>query len=187
MLIESARKMSTATLHTNSATNARMAYMSANGYINDLADLYNRYIIDDKTKKLLKDGIEASNVILQKYIDNRENSYLLFCETNYDRAIGGIKDLTQKSEFLLNALLFVCRTTRDRELKKLLNTSIDVLQNFVIKLRDFLEINNDLKTFPGAVDEDSEEYDNKLAEIAECITNKHKVKTGNSIHETLGL
>jgi hypothetical protein len=179
--------MHTATLHTKSSSNAKMAYLSANGYINELTSLYNQYIIDDKTKRLLKVGIETCNSILQKYIDNRENSYLLFCETNYDRAIGGIKELSQKSEFLLNALLFVCRSTRDRELKKLLNNSIDVLQNFIIKLRDFLDVNNSLKNFPGVIDEDSEEYDNKLAEIAECITNKHKVKTGNSIRETLGL
>jgi hypothetical protein len=180
-------QMHTATLHTTPLQNAKAAYMSANGFINELTSLYNQYVIDVRINRLLKAKIERCNSEIEKYIDNRENSYLLFCETNFDRAITHINDLKQKAEFLLNTLAFVSGTTKNRELKKLLAISIEVLQKFLIKLQDFLDVNIDLKTFPGTVDENSEDYDNKLAQIAECILHKNKVKTGNSIRETLGL
>lgn len=160
---------------------------SGSSYVHQMMKLYQESIYEEKINSLLIKKIETVNQLIKSYVEDRENSFLLFCTSEYDLAIEEINKLNELSEFLLAALTVIHKNTSDSALKKLSGISIEVLREFIVKLIEFNSIYGDLKNYDNEVDEESEDYKNKMAKIAELISNNDKTKSGNSIRELLAL
>ncbi len=156
-------------------------------YIDQLMGLYNNYHPQNNIDKLLVNKISILNVAVRKYIDSRENFYILFCEDNYEKVLCDLKDLKEKTEFLLLGLNLVYNNSKDNKLKNISLESIEVLQDFVIKIMKYSELCQELQDYNGEVDENSDEYKTKMAEIAEYILSKNSAKSGNSIRSLLAV
>ncbi len=157
-------------------------------YIDQMMGLYNKYFYEEVINQLLAKEIDTLNKKIGEILNNKENHvHLLLCETDFKQALTNIPIARQKGDFLLSGLSMIYKVTRDHKLKTLLRTSIDVIQQLNIKLIEFEEICTDLHNFKGVVDENSDDYKNKMDEIAEFIISSKKTKSGNSIRELLNV
>jgi hypothetical protein len=183
--------MQAATLSSIPTTNNAYSKIGYH-YVGELADLYNRYLLEKKqevSQKLLVKKIEEINAAIQGYVDEREKfSYTLFCVDNYDAAIDKVNSVRQNIELLASTLSLVIKlTTTDKKFSKLISSSIEVLQEFTIKLIEHSSLFNELKSFEGTIDENSKEYSDKMEEIVNIIEQKGRRKVGNSLKELIAV
>ncbi len=157
-------------------------------YMDQLMNLYQRYVYEHQVNKLLAVKINQLNTVIHQYVEDREkSSFALFCVENYNEAITNLETLKIKAEFFLAAMSVITKTSTDRNLRGLANKSIEVVQGFVIKLIEFQGVYQELQNYAGEINEDSPEYKNKMAEIAEYISTSTNRKFSNTIDDLLAI
>lgn len=157
-------------------------------YVDQMMGLYKKYFYEQMIDQLLAKEIDALNKRIKFILDNGETQiHLLMCGSEFKDELTNIPLAKQKGDFLISALTLVHNATKDERLQSLIKTSVDVLQQMNIRLIELEEICIELNSFDGIVDENSDEYKNKMSEIAEYIISSKKTKTGNSIRDLLNV
>lgn len=176
------------TQQATSSMTATLPTQKGGVYIDQMMGLYNKYFYENIVNQLLAKEIESLNKKIGDILEDKNlHQHLLFCESDFDKAISATNNIKQKADFLLSGLLMVYRSTSDTKIKTLVHKSINVMQQFIIKIIEFGEVYGELKKFNGEIDENSIDYKNKMNEIAEYITSSKMTKTGNSIRELLNV
>jgi len=157
------------------------------GYINELKGLYQDYIAQTNLDKLLAKKIEDVNDALRIYLSNREHTYYIFTHNNHLECIKEINYLKDLSELFIFTLNVLQKNTSDQKLKKLSKISLDIVQDFVIKVMEHSKIHKELSEFDGVVDENSQEYKDKIEEIANYILSNDKTSRTTAIQDVFTL
>ncbi len=91
-------------------------------------------------------------------------------------------------EFLVMTLAKLNKYSFLRRTNKVLNDSIETYKEFIDKLNEYIEIFNLIKSKENvSVDEESDDYNNKMEEVSDYILSKNQIVTGNSLREIIGV